>query len=234
MLRHVLAVLVVVGTAVAVPRAQAADPTAQAFVDTVALGSVAINGTKPQVREAFKALEIDRCVKAIDEKAPGAVIDSLFDVAFYGTIQATFKPSVPAMQAIVAGLDRIPTSDPALRSGRAAWRATAETMAKLPAMVQPCRKLEAWKKRKWQGKAPTILPAGAKQALAPILGNELDRKFERASKRLRALGISKADAKLWAGGVFDELVDEVEAVVNEVLPDETGESGERPFQRVDD
>lgn len=221
MLKHLFAVVLICATVyvVSTASARAADPTAQAFVDTVALGSVAIKDSEAAVRERFEALDLPRCYAAIDSELPDRAVRAFEQIGQYGSLDAVFRPNVASMRAIVAGLDAIPTSDPALRSGRSAWRRTAELAAALPPMAPPCPKIEAWAKRKWRGKAPRIVPAGGEKVLAALDDDVLSGKFERAAKRLRVLGISAKHAEVWSGDtVFDGLFDEIARLVDESAP----------------
>lgn len=131
----------------------------------------------------------------------------IFDVFVTGVAGLLFTPLRPALGAFQVRLDRVQTADPALRSGRAAWRATIAAVAGLRAPKDFCGDLERWRRT---GFRPSAAPRYGTFDLATLL--PLDRKFTRAKRRLRALGISRGAAERWAGDrLFDDLLDDAPA-----------------------
>ncbi|MEA2312536.1 MAG: hypothetical protein QOE28_2504 [Solirubrobacteraceae bacterium] len=91
------------------------------------------------------------------------------------------------------------TRDPALLSGRAAWRQLGRALAALPAAgPDPCASVAAWRR----GGFPPAVPRAAQReldAFGRIAGAAFDRKTEAARARLIELGVPQADAQAFSG-----------------------------------
>jgi hypothetical protein len=219
MLRHLVAVAVIVGTVVAVTDAEAADPTAQRFVDAVALGSIAVDAKRAEIRTSLEAFEAERCRKALDiRRMPQDAVDDAMTLAIGGLTQYAFAPVVPELRGLVAAMDAVPTTDPVLRSGRAAWRVSVAGIAGLD-LDRPCRQLEAWGRAGWKRDAPAAVEARRfARRFDRLTSSALERKFDAAERRLRKLGVSAAEAELWTGeGAFKAVEKELERSFDSLL-----------------
>ena len=114
----------------------------------------------------------------------------------------------PAFQRFQAELERVPTADPALRSGRAAWRRMVASLAAFPAQVDLCATLERWRRARF---APSATPFGLDE-LPGTFDDEAESspKLVRAARRMQQLGVAPGAARRFAGdtlldGIFKEL-----------------------------
>ena len=131
-----------------------------------------------------------------------------------------FEPARPVLHQIVGDLEAIPTRDPILRSGRAAWRVVVQYFDRFPRIEAPCEQLERWAGSGWRASARPDFDFAAFEQL--IEGEDVgietaERKLQRAARRLRRLGVSKGDAKRFTGDtLFDDVPDEVVGEGDEV------------------
>jgi hypothetical protein len=129
--------------------------------------------------------------------APRRALDQAIEVFAVGMVHALFDPTLPALRTLSAQLDAVPTADPALRSGRTAWRKTVGAIAALPPLDDPCGKLIAWRR---SGYAPSAAPALDRAKLKALNDSGgPDPRFARAARRMRALGVSKSAADRFTG-----------------------------------
>jgi hypothetical protein len=206
-----LAMVVALGSAVP---ADAAPPrSAQRFADAALRAKVAINALRPEISRSLREADLGRCgdlgdqAPARAERTAGALID-------LALAQALLGPTQPVLERFVADLEAIPTRDPALRSGRAAWRESVAALGRLPAFDQPCAALERWAKAGWSPAARPPVPVAEIERLdSDRLDERFDRGVARAARRLRRLGISAGAAKRFTGEtLFEDAVDEIVVV----------------------
>jgi hypothetical protein len=108
-----------------------------------------------------------------------------------------------------AELDRIATDDPALRSGRAAWRASMALYRQVrPLPADLCTRLDGWRAAGYAPVArPDLQPASVRAVLAGT--RTIDRKLDAATVRLIELGATPGQARRFAGDtLFDGIADE--------------------------
>lgn len=121
---------------------------------------------------------------------------------------AVFGPTRPALERLVADLKAIPTRDPLLRSGRAAWRAFVAGIAAYPFIDRPCRRLEAWANSGWEPDLRPPIDVAAFRQAERIDSDALPGKLRRAGRRLRELGVSRGEAERFTGStLFDDIDD---------------------------
>jgi Ni/Co efflux regulator RcnB len=90
------------------------------------------------------------------------------------------------------------TRDPALISGRAAWRRAAKAYMALPPGGDICADLAAWRRAGYD--RATIRAARDEiRAVFAAFGRGFGRKIGAAADRMRELGVSDADARRFEG-----------------------------------
>jgi hypothetical protein len=90
------------------------------------------------------------------------------------------------------------TRDPALISGRAAWRRLAKAYAALPPGGDLCADLVAWRRMGYD--LATIRRAQVQyRAVFAAWGRGFQRKIAAAADRMRELGVSEEDAQRFEG-----------------------------------
>ncbi len=170
-----------------------------------------------RLRVAVKATvpEIDRRLAAVDcfdelDSFPDRVEDELADLVAAAYVDALIGPSVPAFERFVAELARVPVADPALRSGRAAWRRRAADLAALaPVPADLCAQIARWRKAGYARSARPALDTGPIERLAEA--DTRDRKLAAAARRLRELGVARGTAERFTGdAIFEGLIEESE------------------------
>jgi hypothetical protein len=114
----------------------------------------------------------------------------------------------PAFERFQAELERVPTADAALRSGRAAWRSAIAGLALFPAQVDVCGTLERWRRA---GFAASAAPFGLDELPGAFSeGEDAEPKLMRAARRMQQLGIAPGTARRFTGdtlldGIFDDV-----------------------------
>ena len=195
---------------------QAAPPkSAQRFADAALRLKIAVKELTPAARAGFDDIDVPMCRRAL-ERAPRHAAERAAE--FYGiVIVQPLLVAAPPLQQFVRDLEAIPTSDIALRQGRAAWRKGVQFFTSFPRVEKPCSVLDAWSRAGWsRAEAPQIPPE-----LTKLLGDEVEEdttaaKLERAGERLHQLGISyRAAARFEGYGLFDE----IEAELNDAVVD---------------
>jgi hypothetical protein len=114
----------------------------------------------------------------------------------------------PAFQRFQAELERVPTADPALRSGRAEWRTIVASLAAFPAQVDVCATLERWRRARF---ALSATPFGLDEVPGAFDQEaESSPKLRRAARRMRQLGVAPGTARRFTGdtlldGIFEDV-----------------------------
>ena len=191
-----------------------AATSAQRFADAVERGKSAIRAKKPEFKAVAEAVDFERCERALEAKPPPErEIDRFATFLVIAVLQPTIQPSMPVLRQIVADLDAIPTRDPVLKSGRAAWREIVASFGLFPILDKPCEQLEAWAASGWKASARPDFDFAAFEKLAGEDSFEgADAKLERAARRMRQLGVSKGDAERFTGEtLFDDVEDVTDA-----------------------
>jgi hypothetical protein len=117
---------------------------------------------------------------------------------------AMFAPVSEPLRTFQAELDRVPTTDPALRSGRAAWRESVGLYLQVrPLPSDLCAQLGRWRTAGYAAAArPALQPAGVRRILDG--SGTVDAKLHLAAARMVALGVSQGQARRFAGDtLFD-------------------------------
>jgi hypothetical protein len=141
--------------------------------------------------EAFGDPRCDRADKAApDDRAIDVLLTDLL-LAF----APAFDPIRPALDTFLAELERIPTSDPALRGGRAGWRTEIDIIRRLPSTPDPCAALQGWQKT---GFAASAAPIPLDVLINPA-ANAAPGKIAVAARRMRSLGVGVGAARRFTG-----------------------------------
>jgi hypothetical protein len=99
----------------------------------------------------------------------------------------------PAFERFQAELERVPTGDPALRSGRAEWRATVAAFALFSPVIEVCGTLDRWRRSRF---ARAEAPFGLGREL---LSDGSSPKLTRAARRMQELGVARGTARRFTG-----------------------------------
>ena len=189
--------------------AQAADERAAAkrFADAALRAKVAVNAQRAEIERRSEVLESKPCSDAIGA-APARASSGLIRVYLAALFDVLFTPTLPALRTTVSDLDAIPTEDRALRSGRAAWRASVEAIETVPKLADPCGVLQAWRRAGWTRESAPKTP-GLSKALDEASNDRIERKLARAERRLRRLGVSRGAARRFRGETLFSGVEDV-------------------------
>jgi hypothetical protein len=213
-----IAVLVVVLAASAAAPAGAQTPppaapderaAAREFSFAAYRARVAIKARKAPIEAALRAradaLGDASCERAIFG-APQAVEDEVLSVTVLLVALPLIDGVRAPLQQMVVELERVPTADRALRSGRAAWRAQTRFFAGLPPVPDMCAALDAWRRAGYRpGAAPLDLGA-----LEDASVETVEPKLAAAAARMRQLGVPAGAARRFTGanvaeGVGDDV-----------------------------
>ena len=178
-------------------------PAAASADDRGAAREFAFSAYRARVALLYASADISRRLDAVGtcasiaDGAPDHVQERVMELLVVAAPGEFAAATAPIMRAFVAELDRVATSDRALRSGRAAWRQAVGVMATWP-RPDLCALLGAWKEAGWKkARAPRVdLKSLARQDRASA---GIDRKLERAAARLRALGVAASAAHRFQG-----------------------------------
>jgi hypothetical protein len=231
-LRLPIVLLALVAAAALAPVAVAQRPSsAQRMADAVERGKSAIRAKAPEYKAAFAAIELERCIRVLASKEPPKRAAERADAVLLAALShPIYGPTKPVLRQIVADLQVIPTSDPALKSGRAAWRRLTEIVEQMPTLDKPCEQLERWAASGWNASAaPKIDAKLVARVTEQTDSPELQRKIDRAARRMRQLGVSRGDARRFTGEtLLDDVIDEaIEKALEDAVPG-AGAAVQRP------
>lgn len=173
--------------------AQAAAPSsAQRFADAALRYREALVAQLPELDRRLTAMETDQC-GAVLRRAPQRRVMKAFIFAVATVAGPFIDISIEPSRQLVRDLEATPTSDPILRSGRAAWRASLDHSLRWPRHEQPCRALERWAASGW---SPAAFPPFDQKGYVALAEQTLRtaEKLDRAGRRLRQLGVPAAQA----------------------------------------
>jgi hypothetical protein len=210
--KQVCLVALVIGALLAAPAlaaAQAPDDRAAAreFSFAAYRLRLAIKARLPEIDRAAAITRAPACRAALAGGTPDQQrrhVDDLVGVLVDLLAGAMFAPVADSMRAFGAQLDAVPTVDPALRSGRAAWRESiALYLSVRPLPADLCMRLARWRSAGYAASArPDLQPAAVRRILDG--SGTVDVKLHLAAARMVALGVSEGQARRWAGDtLFD-------------------------------
>jgi hypothetical protein len=189
--------------------AQASDDRAAAreFAYAAYRLRVAIKARMPQIQQAAARTREPACRAALRGATPDQQrdhLDDLVGVLFDLLAGAMLAPVAEPLQTFQAELDRVPTADPLLRSGRAAWRSSVALYAQVrPLPADLCNRLRAWRSAGYAVSArPDLQPRAVRRILEG--STSVDAKLHIAAARMVALGVTEGQARRFAGDtLFD-------------------------------
>ena len=189
-------IAMVVAALTAAPFAAAQGPApdehaaAQALADAVAHMDAAWPDNSPTGQQL---LDTPRCRREVRRLGPRR-LTAANDLVLRQVLRQESKRLEPVLGPFRSELAAPATRDPALLSGRAAWRRFAKAYMALPRPVDLCAELGAWRRGGYD-------PAVARRArtdyrrIRAVSGAGFQRKIAAAADRMRALGITEADAR---------------------------------------
>ena len=210
--KQVCLVAVVLGALLGVPQvaaAQAPDDRAAAreFSFAAYRLRVAIKTRLPEIDRAASITRSPACRAALRGGTPAQQrthVDDLVGVLVDLLAGAMFAPVVDQLRTFQDDLDRVPTADPALRSGRAAWRESVGLYLQVrPLPADLCAQLGRWRTAGYAAAArPDLQPTAVRRILDG--SRTVDAKLHLAAARMVALGVSQGQARRFAGDtLFD-------------------------------
>jgi hypothetical protein len=210
--KQVCLVAVVVGALLGVPEPVAAQaPDARAAAREFSFAAyrlrVAVKARLPEIDRAASITRTPACRTALSGGTPAQQrrhVDDLVGVLVDLLAGAMFAPVSEPLRTFQAELDRVPTTDPALRSGRAAWRESVGLYLQVrPLPSDLCAQLGRWRTAGYAAAArPALQPAGVRRILDG--SGTVDAKLHLAAARMVALGVSQGQARRFAGDtLFD-------------------------------
>jgi hypothetical protein len=163
---------------------------------------VAIKARLPAIDQAAAITRSPACRSALRGATPQQErrhLDDLVGVLVDLLAGAMFAPVAEPLQTYQAELDRVATADPALRSGRAAWRASVALYVQVrPLPADLCAQLARWRTAGYGASArPDLQPAAVRRILDG--SGTVDAKLHLAAARLVALGVTEGQARRFAG-----------------------------------
>jgi hypothetical protein len=155
-------------------------------------------------RRGIAALDDPLCGRAVDAAPDGRAVDVILTAAILALTPLWSAERAPLAQ-FLSELERVPTADPVLRSGRAGWRVEIETMGRLSAPADVCGALDAWRRL---GFAPAAAPVDLRVLDARGLSESLTKRV-RAAVRMVRLGVGLSAARRFTGlTLTDGIVDD--------------------------
>ena len=171
---------------------------ARAFADAAARFTDAIEAPTERLFDLFEhpLRRAPGCPAIAKKHRGGALIITLYDSNLVFARDVT-----PVARAFRSELANVATADPALISGRAAWRARGRSIEATPEPEDLCAKLAAWRRAGYP-KSTVRKTMRDLESLA-TRGPSVERKLEAAAKRLIALGVPRDEARLFVNPYRD-------------------------------
>lgn len=131
------------------------------------------------------------CPRIAKRQRRGAVLISLY----HRTLEFARDVSA-ATRAMRSELANVATADPALISGRAAWRAEGRSLERLPAPGDLCAELASWRRAGYPEATVRKTLRAFESLDEPVEGS--GRKLRAAVERMVQLGVPREQAELFA------------------------------------
>jgi hypothetical protein len=173
--------------------AQAPPPdervAAQAMADATVRFSKAVEDADDEAEEALGP----RCAKIRREVPRERRRDYVYILTrhSYRAVAAVVREDLGRLRTDLANAQ---TRDPALLSGRAAWRQLSRALMALPPAGNLCTELRAWVRDGAPRSEGREALAEAVRVLS-VSGREFDRKVNAASRRMIELGVPQSEAE---------------------------------------
>ncbi len=205
--KQVCLVALLLGALLAAPSlaaAQAPDDRADAreFAFAAYRLRVAIKARLPEIDRAAAITRAPACRAALAGGTPAEQrrhVDDLVGVLVDLLAGAMFAPVADAMSTFQAEMEAVPTTDPALRSGRAAWRESIALYLQVrPLPADLCAQLGRWRSAGYAASSrPDLQPAVVRRILDG--SGTVDVKLHLAAARMVGLGVTDGQARRFAG-----------------------------------
>jgi hypothetical protein len=206
--RRIAVLAVVLGAAAAAPAGAQAPPpderaAAREFSFAAYRARVAVKAQKAAIEAALDArlarLDDPGCERALSS-APRSAQDRVLAMSIVLVALPLIDGIRAPVQQLVVELERVPTADDVLRSGRAAWRTQAQFFALVPPVPDMCTALDAWRRAGYGSRAaPIDLEAFSGSGLETV-----QVKLRAAAARMRQLCVAAGAARRFTG---DTLLD---------------------------
>ena len=169
---------------------------AQAFADA-AKRLIAADREIGEDHDPDDGLDAPHCRREIF-RIPPRRQDALRAFAIRDELRKSGAALGPALAAFRTEIASAQTRDPALIGGRAAWRRLAKAYIALPPRGDVCADLAAWRREGYPLR--TVRAATAEyRSIFAASGRGFQRKSAAAADRMRELGVSEEDAKVFEG-----------------------------------
>jgi hypothetical protein len=168
---------------------------AQAFADAAGRFAQAVKDLEDEGDDVFRPGY--RACRPLARRVPKnrrADADALLTRHQFREVAALLETPLKQLRTDLANAQ---TRDPALLSGRAAWRQLGRLFAALPPATDACAELRAW----LRAGAPHSEGREAIDELRPVVaasGREYDRKLRAATRRMIELGVPKEQAETFS------------------------------------
>jgi hypothetical protein len=168
---------------------------------------VAVKARLPQIEAAAAITRAPACRAALRGATPAQErrhVDDLVGVLVDLLAGAMLAPAAEPLRTFQAELDRIPVTDPVLRSGRAAWRSSVALYSQVrPIPTDLCAQLGRWRTAGYAASSrPDLQPPTVRRILEG--SGTVDAKLHAAAGRMAALGVPEGQARRFAGDtLFD-------------------------------
>jgi len=195
MMRAVRLLTLIIAAGLLVPAAASAQtppPDERAAAQALADAAKRLVATADGLED--DAVWLDEC-EALDEEPPARRRDAASDYASGLELRFYVDGLRPALMRFRTEIAAAQTADPVLRSGRAAGRRIARTLAAvIPAgEADPCVAYEAYARAGYP-EGPARTARALDRRLEEIATARTRRKIRTAADRMRQLGLSRADA----------------------------------------
>ena len=223
-LRLVVCAAVAAVLVAAAPAAAKPPSSAVRFADAGLRAERSVMALAPQYER--RAAELQRACEsvlfAVGDDVPARARERALAIAVSTLFSEMTVPALPAIRRMVADLEQIPTQDPVLRSGRAAWRASLDFSLRFPVITDGCDALTRWQDAGWsRAQTPAFDLTAYRRMMRRIETDTSSRKLTRAVRRLRVLGVSRRRARAFEGNaLLDAAEPLIDALVLAGLEDE--------------
>ena len=182
--------------------AQAPPPDERAAAQALANAAkrlIAAAEAVPEDHDPDDGLDAPHCRRELF-RIPRRRQDALRAFALRDEIREAGDAIESALSTFRTEIANAQTRDPALISGRAAWRRLAKAYMALPPRGDVCADLAAWRRDGYPLR--TVRAATAEyHSIFAASGRGFERKSAAAANRMRELGISEEDAEAFEGAV---------------------------------
>jgi hypothetical protein len=200
-----LAVLVVLAAPVAAAEQSPPDEraAARAFADAGLRLAAAVQAVEPKIN---RGLAPPRCARRLASRIPRRHLEDAYVLVLVHEFGRIARLVDGPLRAFSHDLQAVETEDPALRSGRAAWRRAQSLYVAAAAFadLDVCAELRRFVDGGFR-RTPTVRRTRQlAEAFARFGEDEFERRIGRAIARMRELGVPAAEAHAFGGDIGRE------------------------------